>query len=222
MHIMSLMSQTYKSAAHRDHVIVRMRRENQHGLRERRRTYRSCRIIRIRFPSRPACNSMLQIIENINIDFIVRSEQLHKLPKRILQIILQRKLQYRLIHLLAQPYYRLSDKLRRPLATTNHPWRSHSRQFGSRSLIRKKCNIIVQLQIRSRVSRTNITLNNILHCFSLLFTPRHQNNPLSRQHRINPDSQSRIRCRPDIPSENTRLTLPLLIRQQHCPRTTFP
>ena len=78
MHVMTLLDKTDEGSSHGYDVIIRMRREYEDALRERIRRYRSCRIIGIRFSSRPSRNGVLKIIEHIYIDPVIRTELLEE------------------------------------------------------------------------------------------------------------------------------------------------
>ena len=122
MDIVSLMDKADKCTAHGNHVIIRVRREDQHRLRERLRGNRSLAVICIRLSARPSCDSMLKVIEYVNVDLVERSELVEQLTERMLQIISL------LVHFLAKPYYSLSDEFSCPLARAYKPRRYYSCQ----------------------------------------------------------------------------------------------
>ena len=128
MDIVPLMDKADKCTAHGNYVIIRVRREDQHRLRERLRGNRSLAVICIRLSARPSCDGMLKVIEYVNVDLVERSELVEQLTERMLEIISLRKLEDRLVHFLAKPYDSLSDEFPCPLARAYKPRRYHSCQ----------------------------------------------------------------------------------------------
>ena len=64
---------------------------------------------------------MLEIVEYIDIDLVIRSFLLEKLTERVLDIVLVLKLKDRLVNCLAKPYDRFPYELRSPLARSDEP-----------------------------------------------------------------------------------------------------
>ena len=90
---------------------------------------------------------MLEVIEDLYIDLIIRSMLLKQFAKTICKIIALGKLEDRLMNLLAEPYHSLSDELRGPFTWANKP-RSHiSGKKARRVLIYIERNIIMLLEI---------------------------------------------------------------------------
>ena len=98
-----------------------MRREYNDPFRERLGRNRPCTVVCVRFAAGPARDGMLQVIEHIDIDLVIRTFLLKQLAERILDIILVLELEYRLMDRLAQPYYSLAYKLRSPFARSDKP-----------------------------------------------------------------------------------------------------
>ena len=121
VYIVSLLYKTYECTSHRNDVIVRMWRENDHLFRERCRRNRSCAVVSIRFSSRPSGNGMLKIVEYLYIDLCIRTVLLEKLSQTVLQVIALSEFQDRLVYLFAEPYYSFSDEFRSPFARTDKP-----------------------------------------------------------------------------------------------------
>ena len=71
MHVMSLLDEPYERTAHRNHVVVRVRGEDDDPLRERQRRHRPRAVICIRFSSRPPGDGMLQVIEHIYVYLVI-------------------------------------------------------------------------------------------------------------------------------------------------------
>ena len=70
MHFMTLIYQADKSAAHRNHVIVWMRRKNERTFFCRQCTFWPLRVVCIVLSAWPTCYSMLYLIKNINVNFV--------------------------------------------------------------------------------------------------------------------------------------------------------
>ena len=71
VHVMPLVCQPDKGAAHGDDVIVGMRRENKHLFGIRRRSDGPGSVIASGLSSRPAGDGMLKFVEGVYIDFVV-------------------------------------------------------------------------------------------------------------------------------------------------------
>ena len=89
MHVVSLLHKADKGSAHRDHIVVGVRREDNHTLRERRRRHGTRRVVSIGFASRPAGNRMLQVVEDLDIDCVVRdTDGIEQRSQRVFDIVL--------------------------------------------------------------------------------------------------------------------------------------
>ena len=73
MHLMTLFNQSAKRSTHRDNIVVGVRREDNHTLRIGCCTFRTIGIIGIRLATRPSCDGVLQVVENLNIGIISRT-----------------------------------------------------------------------------------------------------------------------------------------------------
>ena len=78
---MSLMSESDEGTTHRDDVVVRMWREDEHGLRIRKGRNGTSRIVCIRLSSRPSCDSMLQIVEYLDVYGVISAARLDESAK---------------------------------------------------------------------------------------------------------------------------------------------
>ena len=67
---------------------------------------------------------MLEVVEYVYVDFVIRSVFLKQFPESVGEIVALGELEYRLVHLFAEPYHSLSDELRCPFARAHEP-RSH-------------------------------------------------------------------------------------------------
>ena len=121
MYIMALLYQTGKGTSHGNNVIVRMRTENQHPFRIWICPFRTGRVICIRFSSRPSGNCMLQVIENLDIYFIGRTESFDQIAHAVVHIVLVFNFQDGLIDFLTQPDNSFADQFIVPLYFAYQP-----------------------------------------------------------------------------------------------------
>ena len=75
MYFMFLLYQTADSATHRDHIVIRVRREYNNTFWERFCTFGAIRIIRIRFTAGPTGDRVLQVVEYLDVYIICRAEE---------------------------------------------------------------------------------------------------------------------------------------------------
>lgn len=78
VHIVLLFHQAKERAAHRNDVIVRVRREDDHTFRED--GVEASRLVGW-FAARPACNRIRKMLEDTNVEIIYRSVLLGKLKQ---------------------------------------------------------------------------------------------------------------------------------------------
>ena len=133
--IVSLMNQADECTSHGNHIVIRMRRENEDLLRIRLGRDRPLAVIGIRFSARPSGNGMLEVIEHVNVYLVIRPPPVEQLAERMLEIIFLCKLENRLVNLLAKPYDSLSHEFPCPVARSYHPRRYNSRKEGCAGLV---------------------------------------------------------------------------------------
>ena len=75
MHVVMLVAQATQRTTHRDHVIIRMRAEDNHLFRIRQRPLRTAGIVGVRLATRPTGNRMLDIVEDLDIYIVCRTIQ---------------------------------------------------------------------------------------------------------------------------------------------------
>ena len=173
MHIVSLLDQSCKRAAHTDHIVVGVRREDHHVLRERLSPLRAIAVICVRLAARPTRDCVLQVVEHLDVTVVCRTEQRDQLCQTVIVIILVRQFQDRLVGLLAQPNDGLAYQLVVPLATGHHPRLAYSCQpVGCRQVKGYMC-IRRQLQCRSGTRGRGFLLYRPGHLSSLMIAPRH-------------------------------------------------
>ena len=83
MDVVSLLHKADESSSHRNHVIVRVRGEDADPLREWRRRDGSCAVIGVRFSARPSGNGVLEVVENVDVDLVVRAMLFKQFSKSI-------------------------------------------------------------------------------------------------------------------------------------------
>ena len=75
MHVVMLIAQATQRTTHRDHVIIRVRAEDNHLFRIRQRPLRTTGIVGVRLATRPTGNRMLDIVEDLDIYIVCRTIQ---------------------------------------------------------------------------------------------------------------------------------------------------
>ena len=70
MYIMILLNQATDGTAHRDNVVVWVWREYDNLLREWISTLRTICVVSIRLTTRPSCDSVLQVVENLYVSIV--------------------------------------------------------------------------------------------------------------------------------------------------------
>ena len=75
VHVVVLLNESADGATHRDHVIVGVRREYYHTLLCRQRTLRTVGVVGVRLAARPSGDGMLQVVEDLDIAVVSRTEE---------------------------------------------------------------------------------------------------------------------------------------------------
>ena len=135
---------------------------------------------------------MLKVVEYADVNLIVRTTLLQKLTQRILDIILIRQLQDRLIHNATEPYNSLTHKLWSPLTRTYQPRGLLACKFLCCSLVDDKLDVRMLLQVARRYIARNLLLDNLLHCRSLILAPRHKHNLIGTHNSANTHCDSHL------------------------------
>ena len=128
MHVVTLLHQTADGAAHGYHIVIGMRRKDDHTLGERLGTLRTIRIIRIGLAAGPAGDGMLQVVEYLDVHIIGRAVKHQQLAQAVLVIILVGQLQNRFSGQKAKPHDGTPDQLVRPFAAGHKPRALDARQ----------------------------------------------------------------------------------------------
>ena len=174
MDVMSLLNQTREGAAHRDDVVIGVRREDKDVLRVRFGTLRTVRVIGIRFAARPTGDSMLEVVEDLDVTVIGGRETGDEFIQTVVVIVLVGQFENRFAGLLAEPNDGTTDELVFPFATGHHPWRSDTGQSRCRIEVEQHAHILMQLQRRCRTRRVITLLDSLTDNRRLVLAPRHQ------------------------------------------------
>ena len=121
MHIVVLLNQSADGSTHRNHIIIRMRREYDYSLREWVGTLRTIGIVGIWLSAWPSGDGVLQIIENLDVCIVGRTIESQEFAQSVLIVILVGELQDRLTYLLAEPDQSRAYQLVCPLARSYEP-----------------------------------------------------------------------------------------------------
>ena len=171
---MSLLNQTTDGSTHRDHIIIRMRREDNHTLREWFCTLRTISIVGIRFTTRPASNSVLQIIKYLNVHIVCRTIQCQQFTQTVFIIVLISQFQNRFFGKQTQPNDSTTNQLIVPFAACYQPRTLNTSKMGSsRQIDAYRC-VLMHLQIRSRQCVRNLVFYSLFDNIGLFFAPCQQ------------------------------------------------
>ena len=103
VHVVVLLHQASYGAAHRDDVVVRMRREHDHTLGVGLGTLRAVGVVHSGLASRPSCDGVLQFVEHLNVDKAgLPVELLYEVSQVVVDIVLGRELEQWLAHMVAE------------------------------------------------------------------------------------------------------------------------
>ena len=145
MHIMSLFDQSCKGASHRYHIVVGVRREDQHILRIGLSAFGAIRVIGIRLAAGPSGDGMLEVVEDLDVTVVGRLKAGDQFGQTVVVIVLVGEFEYRLAGLSAEPYHCPSDELVVPLARGDHPGRSDTCQSCRSAQIEHAAHVLMQL-----------------------------------------------------------------------------
>ena len=75
VHVVVLLNESADGATHRDHVVVGVRREDDDTLLCGQRTLRTVGVVGVRLAARPSGDGMLQVVEDLDIAVVSRTEE---------------------------------------------------------------------------------------------------------------------------------------------------
>ena len=87
VHVVPVVDQTDEGAAHRNHVVVGVRREDQHLFGKGLRRNGPRRVVGVGLAARPAGNGMLQVVEDVDVDLVVRPFGFEQFAQRIFDVV---------------------------------------------------------------------------------------------------------------------------------------
>ena len=214
---MALGGQADEGTAHGNHVVVRVRGEDEDGLRERQGRYRARAVFGLGalLAAGPAGDGVLEVVEDVDVDLVIGAELLEEFAEGVLQIVLFRELQDRLSDGLAQPHDRFALELGRPVAGTDEPGGDHAGEVAARGLIDKEVDVVVALQQGSRAASGHLAFGDGLHGGGLVLAPGHQDDASGGEHRTDAHGDGAFRRGVDVVVEVPGLTLAGLIGEAH-------
>jgi len=129
MNIVMLVAQTAQCSTHRDDIIVGMWTEYNDLLWIWIGTFRTIGVVGIRFATRPSGNSVLNIIEYLDVYIVSRSKECKQFAETIFAVVFVGELQDRFACQLAEPNDSATGQLVVPLACADQPRVTDTRQF---------------------------------------------------------------------------------------------
>src|SRR5687767_1262408 len=129
MYFMSLINESDKGSTHGDHIIIGMWRKNNCFFWKWFCPFRPMGIIGVWFAPRPTGDSMLQIVENLNVDLVCRPVFGYDITHAVFHVFMVGQFKHGLFYFLTKPYHCFADQPVVPIDAVKHPWRFHSHQF---------------------------------------------------------------------------------------------
>ena len=171
MNLMSLRHQALNGAAHRNNVIIGMRREHHNTLRIGLRTLWAIGVVGIRFSTRPARDGVLQVVEYLDIGIISRPIKRQEFRKAVLVVVFVRQFQNGFASLLTQPNQSRPHQLVCPRERSNQPRVHNAGQTCSCCEVYNHMCIVVSLQERGRNGVGYSSFDGFANDVGLLFSP---------------------------------------------------
>ena len=171
VHVVVLLNESADGATHRDYVVVGVRREYYHALLCGQRTLRTVGVVGVRLAARPSGDGMLQVVKDLDITVVCRTEESEKVGESVLVIVLVGELEDRLLHELAEPNHSSAYRLVGPLAVGDEPRVNDTCQLAGCSEVDDELGVVVCLHERSRNGVGDAAFHNLLHHIRLLFAP---------------------------------------------------
>ena len=145
MYVMPLFDQAGKRAAHRDDIVVGVRRENKHVLGVGIGSLGTVGIVGIGLSAGPTRDGMLQVVEDTDIAVVCRPVQGNQFAQSVVVVVAIGQLQYRFSGLLAEPYNCTTGQLVVPVARSNKPRVVDTCQTGGGTQVADDMGVVVQL-----------------------------------------------------------------------------
>ena len=148
-----------------------MRREDNHLLREWLRTLRAIGVVSVWLATRPACDGVLQVVEDLDVGIVSRAVESQEFAQAVLVVILVGQLQDRLVQFLAEPYQCRTHLLVGPLAVGYEPWMLDAGEVGSCAQVEDDVCIRMSLEEACWQCVSDVSFHYLLHDVSLLVAP---------------------------------------------------
>ena len=193
VHVVSLLHQTDERAAHRNHVVVGVGRENHDAFGIRIRRHGARRIVGIGFAARPAGDGVLEVVEYVDVDLVVGAALFEQFAQRIFDVILVGELQDRFLHHAAEPHYGLAGEFGRPFAGAYQPRRLLAGEQLGGVLVDYDFDVGVGLQVRCWHLGRDLAFDDLLDDLGLLFAPSHQDDLVGPHDRVDTHRDGQLR-----------------------------
>ena len=184
VYIVTLLHEADERTAHRDDVIVGVRREDHHAFGEGLRRYGTRRVVGIGFAARPARDGVLQVVEDVDVDLVERTALFEQFAQRVFDIVLVGKLQDRLLDHAAEPYDGLADEFRGPFAGSDHPRGLLAGEQLSGVFVDHHLDVRVGLQVGGGDHFGDLALDHLLDDAGLLLAPGHEDDAVGAHDRV--------------------------------------
>ena len=215
MHVVTLRGQTDEGATHGNHVVVRVRGEDENRLGEGVGTYRTGAVVGIGFAARPSGNGVLEVVKDVNVNLVKLTHLFQELAQTVVLVVLFGEFEDGLAGYFAQPHHGFSNKLGRPVAGTHQPGGHAAGELLGGGLIHVEGDVVVILQQGGRAVGGHGTFGNGLHGGGLVFAPGHQDNLFGAQERADTHGNGLVGGGHDVHVEVNRLALSGAVGQAH-------
>src|SRR6185312_13137593 len=215
MYVMSLVLQPHEGAAHRDDVVVGVRREDQATFWKRFRPLGVGGKVRAGLPPRPTGDAVAQEIEHLQVDLIGIAFFHQQIAEAIVVVIAVGEAEDRLAQLERHIDHRLADHRGSPYHVTRKPGRFETREFRGRNVVHDENDVIVLLQQGGRYLLGDIAFHRLPDDRRLQLSPGHEHDAFGPQNGADPhrDCESR-HLRDILKIERIRDTRGVLQRNQ--------
>ena len=174
VHLVFLLHQALERAAHRDDVVVGVRREDDHALLRRLGALGAIAVVGVRLAAGPTGDGVLQVVEYLYVDVVGRAVDGQQLAEAVLVVVLVGELEDRLACLLAEPYDGRADELIVPVARRYEPWPAYTSEVCGRGEVEHHLHVVVHLQEGGALGIAHLALDGVLDHFGFLLAPGQQ------------------------------------------------
>ena len=158
---------------------------------------------------------MLEVVEDVDIDFVKGAFLLQELAEAVVQVILFREFEDGLLGDFAEPNHGFPYKLGLPVAGTHQPGGYAAGEQGGRRLVHIEGDVVVLLQQGGRAVCGARAFGNGLYGRGLVFSPGHEHNSLGGEHGADTHGDGLVRSGHDVQVEVGGLALAGVIGQAH-------